>query len=476
MKSPTHQPNRRQKGRRNFLAAAALSPLLMLGRQAAGETIDDDDEVVLRFSVTSDVHFPNPPGREPIFAFPCNTQVIQKRRFRKMIDWVCRYSFSHRYPRLDAFAVNGDMTDSGADDERLPFRDIMDQGLPPETKRVLTVADHGFYLSSREHWEEVFGTPISAHQVIGGYHFITLSPPDTRYGDGMFADQIDWVHQQLKDAAADDPEKPIFFFQHYPVSLPEPRDPNRQPQWLYGRSTIRCHKANWGPSDLFGLFQEFPQVIDFAGDSHYPICDPGSAWQDRFSAFGTGSLANLKMLEEPYWKYPEGRYEYAQFYIVEVHSSGRVHLKIVNLATETILPLSFVIPAPGHPDSYLYTDARIDSYPVPVWEDGAVLKVPYTSEHGGGFRFEQTKNRENTQSYRITFRQKGKTDGEPALEKYVWSEFYRYPVPDSIEHFEEGLQPQTEYDVSVTPISFFGGEGKPITASFKTVENRPPYY
>ncbi|MBR2585221.1 MAG: hypothetical protein IKE64_07300 [Thermoguttaceae bacterium] len=114
----SHQDkNRRQTGRRNFLAAAAVSPLLMLSRGAADETIADDDEVILRFSVTSDVHFPGPPETNNL---PGNTQVIQQRRFTKMIDWVRRYSASHRYPRLDAFAVNGDMTDTGADAERLP--------------------------------------------------------------------------------------------------------------------------------------------------------------------------------------------------------------------------------------------------------------------------------------------------------------------------------------------------------------------
>ncbi|MBQ3453857.1 MAG: hypothetical protein IJG25_03225, partial [Thermoguttaceae bacterium] len=69
-----------------------------------------------------------------------------------------------------------------------------------------------------------------------------------------------------------------------------------------------------------------------------------------------------------------------------------------------------------------------------------------------------------------------KSGAEPDVEKYVWSEFYRYPVPDSIEYYEDRLRPQTEYEVTVTPISFFAGEGKPISAAFKTVENRPSHY
>ena len=92
----------------------------------------------------------------------------------------------------------------------------------------------------------------------------------------------DWAKEELKKAAEDDPTKPIFVQQHYHIT-----------NTVYGSDL-------WGTDVFTSILNKYPQVIDFSGHSHYPINDPRSIWQGRFTALGCGTLAyfELEFLQE----------------------------------------------------------------------------------------------------------------------------------------------------------------------------------
>ena len=56
------------------------------------------------------------------------------------------------------------------------------------------------------------------HKVIKGYHFIVLGAEVVSGEGNLFAEQIQWVGEQLKIANTDDPKKPIFVFHHFPIT------------------------------------------------------------------------------------------------------------------------------------------------------------------------------------------------------------------------------------------------------------------
>ena len=452
--------------RRTFLKTSAVlagtSPFLF----ARNEEIYSNNDIILRFAVTSDIHYP---GLHDGYPYPGNSMQTQQERFSRMLRVVNQYSAAQPYRQFDALAVVGDMTDRGIDQELVPFCETMDAFLSPETRRVLCMGSHEYFGGSRAYWEEICRMPGNSHQVINGYHFIALSPDDTNESDGVYMNRLDWVHEELKKAAADGKERPIFFFQHYHVSRPETeKNKTASPQWLRGRSTTRSHYVNWGASDLFELFESYPQIIDFSGHSHYPIMDPGVAWQGKFSAFGTGTLCYAKMLEEPYDTTPPRRFEYAQFYIVEVFRNNAVRLKIYDLAAGSFVPNEFFVRRPGDPDSYLYTDDRMETSPIPQWAEGTQILADQIESTGGTFHFAQTKNKTETQSYRVEIYRKDKPD-TPMVTRYLWSEFYQYPMPEFITFQEDGLPSGTACTMKIYAVNFFNRENPtPLSFEFTT--------
>ena len=396
-----------------------------------------------------------------------------------MLKHSVQYSQTQKYHNLDALLVCGDMTNRGVEEELVPFCDAMNTYLPSETKRVLCMGSHEYMGGDRPLWEQLCKTPASSHQVINGYHFIALSPDDTNESDGVFANKIDWVRGELDKAAQDDPNRPIFFIQHYHVSRPAaPELESGQSWWLRGRSTIRSDRTNWGASDLFELFEQYPQIVDFSGHSHYPISDPGVAWQGNFSAFGTGTLCYAKMIGEPYNVTPPGRFSYAQFFIVEVSRSHSVRLRVFDLPSESFTSREYFIERPGERSTYQYTDERIEQPLPPVWNEKSAIQVEDRLPDGVCFHFPQAKNGEEVQSYRIIIRPTKKSDDSsptnaasepPVVDRLVWSEFYFHPMPKELAVFETSLKTATDYRVEIFALNFFGKESATsLTAEFTT--------
>lgn len=445
--------------RRQFIGSSAG----ILGLSAAFGDSAPDDEIVLRFMVTSDIHFCG-----KYRCFPGNSQEVQTERFSRALKLAGEYCRSQPYPNFDALLVCGDMTNRGVEEELIPFCETMDRRLLPETKRVLCMGSHEYMGGNRALWEKVCQTSADSHQIINGHHFIALSPDDTQETDGVFLKKTDWVRGELEKAARDVKERPIFFIQHYHLSRPAAKENEAgSPEWLRGRATVRSARDNCGASDLFDLFQQYPQIVDFSGHSHYPISDPGAAWQGNFSAFGTGTLCYAKMLDEPYNTTPPGRFNYAQFYIVEVSRRQSVRLRIFDLASESFIPREYFISRPGDLAAYRYTDARIEKSPLPVWKKGASIRVDDRSPDGVVFRFPQVQNIEDVQSYRIVIYACGQE--RPVVNRRVWSEFYFYPMPATVEVAETSLKSASNYHVEIFAGNFFDKENPvPLSADFQT--------
>ncbi|MBQ6117732.1 MAG: metallophosphoesterase, partial [Clostridia bacterium] len=224
---------------------------------------------------------------------------------------------SETYKGLDAVIVAGDFATNGKPEEYQLYNSIVDAHIKEGTQTLEVLGNHEFIAYRDEDasvaydvYKEYVCQDVDRHDVINGYHFIGVSYDD----DGKyFTHKLNWLKKQLDAAVADDPEKPIFVYQHpHPFST------------VYG-------SVNWGNTGVRSVLELYPQVVDFSGHSHYASSDPRSIWQGSFTAVGTGSLSaymsNLNYTSGD----EDAPGESGGFWMVEADKDGNVRLRLYDI-------------------------------------------------------------------------------------------------------------------------------------------------
>ena len=412
----------------------------------------EGNDVVLRFSALSDVHFKVSPNTPEVDRF--------RRSFRFMYD----YSAKQPYPKFDAVLIAGDFTDHGLDDELLLFRKIMNEEIKADTQTLLCMGNHEFIEGTKERWEELFQRDSNKGYEVNGFHFIALSPERGTNKNGDFMYALDWYKKELDKATAADPKRPIFTFQHYHIT-----------PTVYGSRG----EDNWGIADLYDVLQRYPRVINFSGHSHYPINDPRSVWQGNFTAFGTGTLSYFEMGGEGgrYPKFPEGFHNAAQLYVVEVRKDNSVILKPYDLISNSFFDVVYVVAEPGAVDKYLYTDARYVTSSAPEWKDDAKVETPtFIDDELVVLKFPQATCKDVVHSYRIDLEERveadGKTEWRSIDSRYFWSEYYFKNRPETMTITLDDLKETTTYRAKIVALSaFFKESSKALEVAFTTPKN-----
>ncbi|MCL2300605.1 MAG: metallophosphoesterase [Firmicutes bacterium] len=375
---------------------------------------------ILRFAALSDVHYREEPTAE-------------RERMAKALQIANR-------ERLDALCVVGDFTANGSETQFRAFRTTLEEGVRPETRVMIAMAGHEYMesgpVTACSRLRRIFGQAPDMHEVIQGYHFISLS--STR-GTNFDSEKRGWAAAQLALAAADDPRRPIFFFQHPHVT-----------GTVYG-------SIAWGEDELYPLLMNYPQVIDFSGHSHAPINDPRSIHQDYFTSLGCGTLAYFE--NDEFDKYygtcppaPEGR-RAAQMLFVEADVVGRVRITPYDILTDQAFPYVWDVPAAWDPASYQYTNAKRRAAALPPYfPEGATWHVENNT-----LTFDQANARQDyVNDYRVRLRHGGVLVRQIAL----WSYYYVIPMPETLSLPLEGLSPGEEYDVEITARGFWENESE----------------
>lgn len=426
----------------NIHRRAFLGSSVLLCALPAKLFASQSKKVVLRFAVLSDIHYPGNPAANEV------------KRFKKALEFI-RY-----YAKFDAMVVAGDMSNRGIIKEIGPFKKDLDEGKPKDIRTLLCMGNHEFWGGSRELWEQTFETPGNTHEIVNGYHFIGISPEKGTCRNGDYLYCKDWVREQLDKAEKDTPNQPIFVFQHYHLS-----------GTVYG--SLKNHNVS-GTNDLNDLFEKHPRVIHFSGHSHYPIRDPRSAWQGAFTAFGTGTLSymGVQRQEPGCSNRPEGAFNVAEFYVVEVDETGSVILRPYDLIAETFADFVYTVAEPGHADKYLYTDARYKRTKKPYWKSGSAVAVENVHFMGATFRFPQAMDDEKVHSYRLSFyRRNGNNWSEP-FHYYAWSNYFYHHMPEIMTVPVNCLESGSDYRLEIRARDCFQHESEPLTAvEFRTTDD-----
>lgn len=282
--------------------------------------VPDDFTPVVRFAVCSDVHI--------------NGQKFQAEpeRFKKMVNTAYAYAENEEYKNLDAVCVAGDFTDAGKKEQYEVFNACVKETFKEGTQLLICAGNHE-YIDCRESelgaeaavpvYKEMLSRELDEHNVINGYHFITVSYDSN---GRTFTGKKKWLNNEIKAAIKDTGDKPVFVFQH-----PAPFGT------IYG-------SMNWGDFSVAEVLTKYPQVVDFSGHSHYPMNDPRSIWQGTFTAFGSGTLSYYETeLDYIAGNYPYDSHNAAQFYIVEADKDGNVRVQCYDLITNSFFGLDYYL-------------------------------------------------------------------------------------------------------------------------------------
>lgn len=388
-------------------------------------------EPVLRFVVTSDIHY----------KVGVDTEV---KRFESGMQYAYKYANSQLYKNIDALYVVGDFANSGSEEEMLMFKNSLDKVIDNDTKIILTMSSHEFKANGEETalklFKKIFNQAPDNHIIINDFHFISIT---TENGCSIKEKKQQWLKKELVDAVQDY-QKPVFVFQHPHLS-----------DTVYG-------SINWGDDDIITILMDYPQVVDFSGHSHAPINDPRSIHQKYFTSCGTGSFSYFELdeFDNIEGTVPSDANNCAQYLIVEVDKQNKVRIIPVDALTENFFNDGHLIEKPWNPDSFEYTDKRYLTAEKPVFSSSDIevnylyniinIKVPqaYSCD-------------ERVDSYIIRIRDKD--NNRIYCQKSIFSSYYLYNMPSYINaEFNIELAPGI-YNVEITAQGFWNNYSDKLT-------------
>ena len=392
----------------------------------------DDFTPVVRFIACSDIHLDGDENQEAAI------------RFANLFNDMYEYAESSDYKTVDAIIVAGDFTGGGAEKEYQIFNKIIEENKKDETQLLAVLGNHEFIdyrdvdaSVGYDVYQEYVNERVDTDIVINGYHFIGVSyDPNGK----TFSGKTQWLDDQLAKATAEDPDKPIFVYQHPHAFMT-----------VYG-------SANWGDLDLRNVLSKYPQVVDFSGHSHYAASDPRSVWQGEFTAVGCGSLSafmgNLNYIEGD----ENAPGDSGGAWLVECDAEGNVSMKLYDI--ENRMFFSDI--------DYYFTDLSDASNRTHNWEKQESLDtapvfpedVEVTSYMDGNcdtiITFPEAKGYYPAESYKITVSKGLKV----VYDQTVISEYVRATEDDVSVNLGQLLS--GEYKVRIVAYSPYAKEGQTI--------------
>lgn len=395
------------------------------------------------------------------FAAACDVHVkeydsVERTRFADLFKDTYTYCEMQEYKRLDAVVIAGDFTDSGTAKQYEAFNNVIKANIREETQPIVVMGNHEWGSSNDEDFAEKTGMEANSDNIIKGFHFIGVSPVGSDYSS-----RFDWVGQRLREAAAEDPKKPVFTFQHHHI-----------------RDTVYVSEE-WYTEQLDDIYAGYPQTVNFSGHSHAPVNNPRSIYQKDYTLLGAGTLSYFECLSGmSYGSVPPDAGRAAQFIIVEVFADNSVKLMPFNLLTHDFFrdtgssggKIEWYIDAPSDKSTFRYTDTRYKTADKPAFPAGtpdAVIAEVGTKT--ASVSFSQATDGECVYSYEIALYPGGSKTASSTFK--IFSEYYFEPMPKTLSYTVGGLHGNTEYEVKITAVDCYGKRSDNfVRGAFKTKE------
>jgi hypothetical protein len=277
--------------------------------------------------------------------------------------------------------------------------------------------------------------------VINGYHFIGVSYDDN---GKTFSGKTEWLKERLDNATKENPNKPIFVYQHPSPTLT-----------IYG-------SISWSDFDIRKVLSKYPQVVDFSGHSHYSPSDPRSVWQGEFTAIGCGSLkalmSNLNYIEGD----NDAPGKSAAAWLVEVDNEGNVSLKLYDVENRMFFKdIEYYFTDLSNTKKRTYTWTKQKSLDTtPEFPEKSEVKNTVNENNETIISFPEAKGYYEAENYKIIVKD---SNNKKVFEKTVVSEYVRATDDDVTVNL--GKLEKGDYSVKTTAYS-------PYTKKGSTLENK----
>jgi predicted phosphodiesterase len=392
-----------------------------------------------RFAVISDTHFENNKGEGAKVKVPKALKNLLKKT-----------------PLVDAVFVVGDLTNRGKPEEYDQLLSVFgDKTNVPEGIDVYYIMGFNHDRSGSNETENYLSKikqPLHQYIEIKGYPFITISEGGVRR-NAHNDEALTFLSDKLADASLKYPDKPIFVFMHVPPL-----------NTCYGS----LEHEGWGTDVFLPVLNQYPQVIVFSGHSHFPLGDPRSIHQDKFTVINDGSttysevepkLLNIGIHPENYEYVTEG-------VIVNIIENENVEIERWDTyRDEEILP-KWLIESPH--DGSRFTYKNRNGLPAPAFPRKTRPTVKNIANDSISVTFQQATDNDVVHHYIVEI-----TDGKQIIASYKnFSQYYlNSQRPKQLSVIFSGLPKGKKLTAQIKAVDSYNNQSVPIISKpFKMIE------
>lgn len=313
------------------------------------------------------------------------------------------------------------------------------------------------------------------HCVIGGYHILAVTPNGDQpitYSPNV----ITWLDQQLDAITKTDPNR-------YVIVLTHPMIYNTIYGSLLGEdggvwtSTLPNY---WATRVLTGVLEKYPQVVSFHGHLHFPINDPRSLWQGKWTALGCGSTRYMA-IEPAGWEgisntptVMNDANNFSQGYLVQFDVNGNMRVVKMDFFNNGTIGEPYVMQYPDAAGTNLVkynNEARKAANQAPTMSTIETKDVKESET--ASVTFVAGKDDEFVHHYVVTLSKAGKT----VATKKILADFYLHPKASEMKSswtVDFGtLSESGQYTVTVVAVDSWDAESAPCFATLNCGDVTP---
>ena len=313
------------------------------------------------------------------------------------------------------------------------------------------------------------------HCVIGGYHILAVTPNGDQpitYSPNV----ITWLDQQLDAITKTDPNR-------YVIVLTHPMIYNTIYGSLLGEdggvwtSTLPNY---WATRVLTGVLEKYPQVVSFHGHLHFPINDPRSLWQGKWTALGCGSTRYMA-IEPAGWEgisstptVMNDANNFSQGYLVQFDVNGNMRIVKMDFFNNGTIGEPYVMQYPDAAGANLAKYNNVTRKAANQTPTMSTIEAKDVKDNeAASVTFAAGKDDEFVHHYVITLSKAGNV----AATKKILADFYLHPKTSEMKSswtVDFGtLSESGQYTVTVVAVDSWDAESAPVSATFNCGDVTP---